>query len=163
RAFAHALPQLPAGSLLAILGSGRDEAALKTLARELNVAESVRFPGQIPEAWRHFKAFDVFALSSDNEPFGMVLLEAMAAGVPLICSDCGGGREVVEDIGELFPFGNVKMLAQCLVKAASRKTPEDYPARATQRLRQHFSDQAGREVFWQMESVREFAGKDHAF
>ncbi|MDR2092456.1 MAG: glycosyltransferase [Azoarcus sp.] len=160
RAFAYALPRLPAGSLLAILGSGRDEAALKTLAHELNVAESVRFLGQIPEAWRYFKAFDVFVLSSDHEPFGMVLLEAMAAGLPLICSDCGGGREVVEGIGELFPFGDAKSLAQHLENAALRKRPEDYPARATQRLRQYFSDPAARDVFWQMASIREFAGQD---
>jgi glycosyltransferase involved in cell wall biosynthesis len=163
RAFARALPRLPAGSLLAILGSGREEIALKTLARELNVAESVRFLGQIPEAWRYFKAFDIFALSSDHEPFGMVLLEALAAGIPVICSDCGGGREVVEGIGELFPLGDADILAQCFVSVAAQEMADDYPARTLARLRQHFSDQAGREAFWRMECVREFAGRGHSF
>ena len=54
------------------------------------------FLGQVEEARRYFKAFDAFALSSDHEPFGMVLLEAMVAGVPLIATACGGAREVVE-------------------------------------------------------------------
>src|SRR5690606_27335123 len=89
---APALPQLPANSLLVIMGSGRLEAQLRTLAAELGVSQSVRFLGQVPNGRRYFKAFDVFAMTSDHEPFGMVLLEAMAAGVPVICSDCGGGR-----------------------------------------------------------------------
>ncbi|MDR1062325.1 MAG: glycosyltransferase [Azoarcus sp.] len=154
RAFACALPQLPPGSLLAIMGNGKMEAPLKALALELNVAESIQFLGHVPNARCYFKAFDVFVLSSDHEPFGMVLLEAMAASIPLICSDCGGGREVVAGIGDLFPFKNVDALAQCLINAASRKMPDSYPARAVQHLRQHFSDQAAYEAFWKFEFVR---------
>jgi glycosyltransferase involved in cell wall biosynthesis len=159
RAFAHALPRLPSGSLLAILGSGRLEADLKTLAQELRVEKSVRFLGQVPNARRYFKAFDVFALSSDREPFGMVLLEALAAGLPVICSNCGGGREVVEGIGALFPFQDENALAQCIENAASRERSEDYPARAKRHVRQGFSDQAGREVFWRLGFVMEFANQ----
>lgn len=82
KGFALALKQLPAESRLAILGTGRLEQDLKALARELGIADKVLFLGQVPDARRYFRAFDVFALSSDHEPFGMVLLEAMAAGVP---------------------------------------------------------------------------------
>ncbi len=96
RGFAAALPRLPQNSLLAILGSGRLEEQLKDLACELGIGERVLFLGQVEEARRYFKAFDAFALSSDHEPFGMVLLEAMVAGVPLIATACGGAREVVE-------------------------------------------------------------------
>lgn len=59
RGFALALPQLPAGSLLAIMGSGRLEAQLKALAAELGVSEVVCFLGQVPNGRRYFKAFDV--------------------------------------------------------------------------------------------------------
>ncbi|MDR1661565.1 MAG: glycosyltransferase, partial [Azoarcus sp.] len=110
RAFARALPQLPPNSLLALIGSGRMEAVLKSLALELNIAKSVRFLGQIPLARRYFKAFDVF-ISPGHETFGMILLEAMAAGLPLICSDCGGAREVVDSIADLFPFKDADALA----------------------------------------------------
>ena len=127
RGFAQALPQLPAGSLLAIMGSGRLESSLKALAAELGVSTSVRFLGQVPQGRRYFKAFDVFALTSDHEPFGMVLLEAMAAGVPVICSDCGGGREVVEGVGRLFALGDPAALASQLRAQALAAQPSALP------------------------------------
>ncbi|MCJ8170314.1 glycosyltransferase [Atopomonas sediminilitoris] len=144
RGFAQALPKLPASSLLVIMGSGRLEASLKALAAELNVADSVRFVGQVANGRRYFKAFDVFALTSDHEPFGMVLLEAMAAGVPVICSDCGGGAEVVEGSGLLFPLGDSRVLAQQLT--ASPQTS----ATAVAQLQAHFSDAAVTTRWWQV-------------
>ena len=116
KGFALALPQLPAGSLLAIMGSGRLEQQLKSLAVELGVADSVRFLGQVPYGRRYFKAFDLFALTSDHEPFGMVLLEAMAAGVPVIATDCGGAREVVGVPELLFALEDEHALAALLIK-----------------------------------------------
>lgn len=120
RGFAIALPKLPVNSLLVIMGAGRLEANLKGLADDLGISGSVRFVGQVPQGRRYFKAFDVFALTSDHEPFGMVLLEAMAAEVPLVCSDCGGGREVVAGVGELFPLGDGERLASALTDISKR-------------------------------------------
>lgn len=150
RGFARALPDMPAGSLLAILGKGRLEAQLKALVEELGIGESVRFLGQVPDARRYFKAFDVFALSSDHEPFGMVLLEAMAADLPLICTDCGGGPEVVEGCGELFPLGDDQALAHALVAVANLPTERLDALRAcsVERLQSLFSDAAARRTFW---------------
>ena len=115
KGFAKALPELPEGSLLAIMGSGRLEQQLKQLAVDLNVADSVCFLGQIPNGRRYFKAFDLFALTSDHEPFGMVLLEAMAAGVPVIATDCGGAKEIVSDPECLFGLGDVGGLSDLLI------------------------------------------------
>lgn len=115
KAFAKALPELPEGSLLAIMGSGRLELQLKQLTKELGIEKNVRFLGQVARGRNYFKAFDLFALSSDHEPFGMVLLEAMAAGVPVIATDCGGAKEVVDDSYNLFPLGDVEALASMLV------------------------------------------------
>ncbi|QNH00821.1 glycosyltransferase [Pseudomonas sediminis] len=145
RGFALALPQLPAGSLLVVMGSGRLEAQLKELALELGVSESVRFLGQVANGRRYFKAFDVFALTSDHEPFGMVLLEAMAAGVPVICSDCGGGREVVKGSGLLVAFAQPSTLATGLRECAEGLIDTQSSA---DRLSLCFSDQAARERFW---------------
>lgn len=150
RGFAQALPQLPSGSLLAIMGSGRLEGALKALAAELGVSESVRFLGQVPQGRRYFRAFDVFALSSDHEPFGMVLLEAMAADVPVIGTDCGGGREVVQGVGELFPLGAPGELAAALLRQAQGGDPQSLRQRMQERLEQRFSDQAVRHRFWSL-------------
>ncbi len=157
KGFALALPHLPEQSRLAILGSGRLEQDLKELARELNIADKVLFLGQVPDARRYFRAFDVFALSSDHEPFGMVLLEAMAAGVPLLATACGGAREVVEGVGILFPFGDAEHLAQGLRHLAAMDSHQQRQCAEMmlERLRTRFSDQAVRDTFWQLPHVIE--------
>jgi len=148
---------LPADSRLAILGSGRLEQDLKALALELGIADKVLFLGQVPEARRYFRAFDVFALSSDHEPFGMVLLEAMAAGVPLLATACGGAKEVVEGVGILFPFGDAGHLAQGLrhLAAMDQHQQRQCAEMMLVRLRERFSDQAVRDTFWQLPHVIE--------
>ena len=155
RAFAAALSMLPAGSLLAIMGSGRLESELKSLAAGQGIADSVRFLGQVPDGRRYFRAFDAFALSSDREPFGMVLLEALAAGLPVVCSDCGGGREVVAGVGELFPFGDAAALAGSLSRLAETCIPEDYAERTEKHLRLKFSDEASAETYWKLPMIVE--------
>lgn len=152
RGFARALPRLPPGSLLAIMGSGRLEPMLRGLVADLQLSGQVRFLGQVPDGRRYFKAFDVFALTSDHEPFGMVLLEAMAAGVPLIGSDCGGGREVVEGVGRLFPLGDVDALAELLRQQAETVIDVSSSA-ALRRLRERFSDAAITQRFWSLPLV----------
>ena len=157
KGFALALAQLPAESRLAILGTGRLEQDLKELARELGIADKVLFLGQVPDARRYFRAFDVFALSSDHEPFGMVLLEAMAAGVPLLATACGGAKEVVEGVGILFPFGDAEHLAQGLgyLAAMDHLQQRECAELMLERLHAQFSDQAVRDTFWQLPHVIE--------
>lgn len=141
--FAAALSQLPDDALLAIAGTGPLEQSLKALAVTLGIGDRVVFLGQVPAARKKFRAFDCFALTSDHEPFGMVLLEAMAAALPIVCSDCGGGREVVEGEGKLFPLGNSRALADQLVALASGSPAVEYP-----RLPREFSDAAAKGRFW---------------
>lgn len=153
--FAAALPGLPQNSQLAILGSGRLEQPLKKLASELNIADRLRFFGQVADARCYFRAFDVFALSSDHEPFGMVLLEAMAAGVPLVATDCGGAREVVNGVGTLFPLRDVQCLSQSLQHLAAwdEQQRQLCAKRMHERLAERFCDGAGRAAFWQLPQV----------
>jgi glycosyltransferase involved in cell wall biosynthesis len=145
RGFAQALPQLPDGSLLAIMGTGRLEAQLKALAAELGVSEAVRFLGQVPNGRRYFKAFDVFVLTSDHEPFGMVLLEAMAAGVPVLATDCGGAPEVVGEAEALFALGDDAMLASRLsaLPTTERKGAEHA-------VKDCFTDASAHARFWSL-------------
>lgn len=155
RGFAHALPNLPNNSHLVILGTGRLEQDLKELALELGIGSKVLFLGQVPEARRFYKAFDVFALSSDHEPFGMVLLEAMVAGVPLLATAAGGAKEVVEGVGILFPLGDELHLAQGLAHLATLDAQQREACADLMllRLRERFSDQAVRDVFWRLPQV----------
>ncbi|MFL6610926.1 MAG: glycosyltransferase [Pseudomonas sp.] len=162
RGFAAALAYLPTQSQLVILGKGRLEQDLKELARELGIADRVLFLGQVPDARRYFRAFDAFALSSDHEPFGMVLLEAMAAGVPLLVTACGGAKEVVEGVGILFPLGDAEHMAQGLQHLAAM---DDLQRRQCaelmdERLRERFSDRAVREAFWRLPQVTELASRN---
>ncbi len=161
RGFAKALPALPEGSLLAILGKGRLEQDLKELANELGIGDQVKLLGQVPEARRFFRGFDVFALSSDHEPFGMVLLEAMAAGVPLLATACGGAIEVVEGVGILFPLGDAERLAQGLQHLAvlTDEQREDCAERMLGRLHERFSDEAVRDAFWRLPQVTDLTAE----
>jgi glycosyltransferase involved in cell wall biosynthesis len=155
RGFALALPSLPERAELAIVGSGRLEQDLIELARELGIEDRVNFLGQVPEARRYFAAFDVFALSSDHEPFGMVLLEAMAAGVPVVATACGGAREVVEGVGMLFPLGDAERLAEALVNVHGLSADQRQACADSMlaRLHERFSDAAVREQFWRLPAL----------
>ena len=155
RGFAKALPSLPQNSQLAILGKGRLEPQLKALALELGIGSQVLFLGQVAQASLYYKAFDVFALSSDHEPFGMVLLEAMAAGVPVLATACGGAKEVVEGVGVLFPFADDERLAHGLIHLANLDDEQRQACAELMllRLQERFSDQAVRDVFWRLPQV----------
>ena len=162
RGFALALPGLPENSQLAIMGSGRLESDLKALALELGIGERVLFLGQVAQGRRYFRAFDVFALSSDHEPFGMVLLEAMAAGVPLLATACGGASEVVEGVVILFPLGDAEHMAQGLKHLAAMEPKQRLQCAELMldRLRERFSDQAVRDAFWRLPSVTDLTARD---
>lgn len=145
-AFAHAQGQLPDTARLVLIGKGRLEAKLKTRCKELGISDRVIFTGPVPSARRYFRAFDSFVLSSDREPFGMVLLEAMAAGIPIICTDCGGGGEIIKPIGQVFSFGDSESLAALLIEQvlSEHQLTQDY----TSYLEQNFTDNAVRQKFW---------------
>ncbi|WP_246765745.1 glycosyltransferase, partial [Pseudomonas syringae] len=82
-------------------------------------------------------------------------LEAMVAGVPLVATSCGGAKEVVEDVGLLFPLGDVHSLAHGLVHMAGldAEQRQDCAERMLLRLRERFSDHAVRNVFWRLPQV----------
>lgn len=160
-AFAKALPDLPADTLLAIAGSGRLLPQLQARADALGISASVRFLGQVPHARRLFPAFDLFVLSSDHEPFGMVLLEAMAADVAVMATNCGGAPEIVVDANMLFELGDVDGLARRLTDHFSAGNPEKLQkatARARQRLAELFSDEVARQRFFSLPMVAAVPG-----
>ncbi|MDH7974950.1 glycosyltransferase family 4 protein [Sphingomonas sp. AR_OL41] len=80
-----------------IAGSGPDSDRLAGLAKNLGVADHVRFTGFVPENRKadYYRLSDVYAMPSRGEGFGFVILEAMACGIPAIASSVDGGREAV--------------------------------------------------------------------
>jgi glycosyltransferase involved in cell wall biosynthesis len=90
RAFARLAAERPAR--LVIVGDGPDRPALEALAGELGIAPATLFAGHTTQSEAWYASFDVFALSSDTEQMPLSLLEAMAAGVPAVCTDVGDVR-----------------------------------------------------------------------
>src|SRR5436309_1145750 len=92
--------------------------ALQTLASSLGVGRAVEFVGELPRTRviREYESADLFVLPSLFEPFGIVLLEAMAAGLPIIASRVGGIPDVIEDgrTGILVEPRNVQALADAI-------------------------------------------------
>jgi len=97
-AFAIVLGSFP-GATLEIVGEGRERKDLESLAERTGIEKRVRFLGSVPseDIPTQLSRWDVFALTSVREPFGIVVAEAMAAGVPVAVSDVGGMREVVRN------------------------------------------------------------------
>ncbi len=82
---------------LAIVGDGQCRQMLDAMALELGIQERVLFPGFVPHEaigdW--YAAGDIFSLTAPAETQGLVLLEAMSAGLPCVAADYGGPREIV--------------------------------------------------------------------
>ena len=89
----------------------------------------------------------------------MVLLEAMAAGLPLLATACGGAQEVVEGVGILFPLGDAEHLAQGLQHLAAMDAQQrrQCAQMMLERLHERFSDRAVRETFWRLPPVTDLA------
>lgn len=89
---------------LILLGEGSKTSSLKELASELGVASRVDFTGFVDNPFKYMAAADVFVLSSWYEGFGMVLIEAMACGCPVVSTDCPSGPAEILDKGIYGPL-----------------------------------------------------------
>ena len=103
-AFAVLAERLPSARL-AIAGIGPDEDRLRAHAAALPCASRIEFTGALdkPELGSYYRAADAFAFGSTTETQGLVLVEAMAHGLPVAAVDCPVSREVVRDAGALAP------------------------------------------------------------
>jgi len=121
---------------------------------ELNLDDVVTLAGFQPNVPLWMQAMDVFVHASDNEPFGIVIIEAMALGKPVVAGDSGGPQEIIteETDGLLAPYEDARALAQQIrrylndsdfaanVGRAARKralgfSPKRYAARFVQAIR----------------------------
>jgi glycosyltransferase involved in cell wall biosynthesis len=118
--FAGLLDRCPRARLV-IVGDGVLRESLEKVANDLRIGSSVRFAG-----WKHdlasvYGAMDVVALTSRNEGTPVALIEAMAAGVPVVATAVGGVPDVVKhnENGLLIPSGEPMSLADALYRVAS--------------------------------------------
>jgi len=80
-----------------IVGDGELSGEIKAFSRALGIEEESIFTGWRKDIWRLYKAFDVVCLTSLNEGTPVSLIEAMASGVPVVSTDVGGVRDIVEE------------------------------------------------------------------
>lgn len=85
-------------AFLLVVGDGEDREALRQMARDLGISDSVRFePADPPRARQYLACSDAFVISSRHEGMANVLLEAMVAGVPVISSPVSGSVDLIQD------------------------------------------------------------------
>ncbi len=96
---------------LLVVGKGKEK-AYEGMARECGVADRVIFAGVTREVEKYYAAGDVFAMPSVYDTFGMAVLEAMAAGLPVIISRTVGARDLVQDGIEGFILNDPPTAAQ---------------------------------------------------
>lgn len=125
-----ALVQLERGAVsLSVVGDGPERELLEGKAGDLPASVRVRWHGTVSSAYRLFPAFDAFVLSSRTEGTPMVLLEAMAAGVPIVATAVGGVPNVVsDDEALLVPPEDPEALAAAVSQVRDR--PEEAASRA---------------------------------
>lgn len=114
-AFAQFLHLYPNSTLL-IVGGGEDKGVLVDLAKKLDIYENIEWVGRTSDVLKYLSKMDIFVLSSLYEGFGLVLLEAMDAGVPVIASNNSAVPEVVgEDFPGLALTGDVQDFCQRII------------------------------------------------
>jgi hypothetical protein len=135
-ALLEAIAEVPE-ALFLLAGDGPDRERLEARTVELGVAERVRFLGRRPDVPQLLAACDVFALPSLYEGSSLAVLEAMAAGIPIVSSAIGGTEELIEDgrSGLLVPPGDAPALAAAMRRLLEDpQLREDFAGRARERV-----------------------------
>jgi N-acetyl-alpha-D-glucosaminyl L-malate synthase BshA len=116
RVFTRVHRAMPATLLM--IGDGPDREEAEKEARDLEVAQDVRFLGKIDRVANLLQASDLFLLPSQTESCGLAALEAMACGSPVVATRAGGLPEVIEDgvCGILEPVGSVEAMGRRAVE-----------------------------------------------
>jgi 1,2-diacylglycerol 3-alpha-glucosyltransferase len=121
RAAAHVHAQHP-DMRLVLIGDGPERQTLEALATELGIAERVTFTGQLPfeEVPTYLRAADLFSFASVTETQGLVTIEAMAAGLPVVAVDGSGTHDIIDNGKEGFLAENdPKALASAISEMLS--------------------------------------------
>ena len=110
---------------LTIVGEGRERQRLERLAESLGLAAQVELPGHRQPLDAFFADADLFILSSDYEGLGVVVVEALAAGVPVVATDCCVNMPaLVEGVGQLVAPGDLRALAKAMDRPLAAPDPE---------------------------------------
>ena len=111
-----------------LVGKGDDRARLEMIASDLGVERTVTFAGFVPdeELPDHYRLADVFAMPSTGEGFGIVFLEAMACGTPVLAGNRDGSVDALDAgrLGLLVDPGDVSAIANGIIALLSQRGPK---------------------------------------
>jgi glycosyltransferase involved in cell wall biosynthesis len=118
----RALPELPGDTVLVVLGEGPERPALERLARDLCVEGRVFLPGRVPDVAAWLRRASVYVHPARWEGFGLGVLEAMLAGLPVVATKVSSLPELVADgeTGLLVPRDDGPALARAVAEALER-------------------------------------------
>ncbi len=109
---------------LLLVGDGPCHNNLKSEVRRLGLSNSVIFTGQVSDPEKYYAQADVYAQTSFQEALPLSVLEAMAAGLPIIATNVGGLRDVVDKNGILIPAGDDEALVSAMIKIMDASASE---------------------------------------
>jgi glycosyltransferase involved in cell wall biosynthesis len=117
RCLVRVIREEPAARLV-LVGDGPEETAIRALVEQLGLTQSVLFLGVRKDVPRLLQAADILLLSSISEGIPLAVIEAMCAGLPVVCTNVGGTSEVISDsqTGLLAPAGDDAALADALLR-----------------------------------------------
>lgn len=101
---------------LVILGKGPDEAKVRAEVQRLGLTGRVSLPGYCKDPWTHYQTAKCFVSSSNSEPFGNVIVEALAHGLPVVATACSGPQEILQhgQYGRIVAVGDDLQLAHAI-------------------------------------------------
>lgn len=111
-------------TMLFLLGDGETHRALINQANDLGLSDSVIFTGNVANTEDYYAVSDVYLQSSHREAMPLSVLEAMAAGLPIVSTDVGGLRDVVQDNGILVEDNDEEALYQAILKIYKQSAEE---------------------------------------
>ncbi len=113
----------PASARLAILGEGPERERITGTIARLGLDARVTLPGHVADPASWYRRAACLAVTSQSESFGLTVAEALAHGVPVVATDCGGPPEVLGGLGRVVPVGDIAALGATL--AATLADPGD--------------------------------------
>lgn len=127
-----------------VIGDGPERSAIEAAIQRLGLADRVHLVGRRENAARYLRAFDVFTLPSKKEGMPYVLLEAAAAGLPIVATDVGANRWMLPE-ATIVPPRHPQALAEALVTALQTEQVPDYKTSLAR-----FSEEACFEAHYQL-------------
>lgn len=140
KAMPRVMTKLPQAKLV-LVGSGPLKHRLQKLAHKLGISDRVIFTGAIRNVAGITQLFTTFVLPSRSEAFGICILEAMKAGVPVIATRVGGIPEIITDNrnGILVEAGDSKTLASSIIRLVNDKKLQQKLIKAGEETVKNFS------------------------